>query len=206
MLNWLLLYDDVDPLVRTNIYHMSVLGMYADDFVDERVTVGRHTYGARRGAFNIWLPDDRVTIGSFCSLAEGVRFVFGEHALDTVSSYPLRTKLAHEGLRNVDAFNKGPIIVGNDVWIGTNAIILSGITIGHGAVIGAGAVVTRDVPPYAVALGLPAKVRRYRFRPDQIELLLRIAWWDWPDDRVRRELDSFYDGVDAFIARHAPRG
>jgi hypothetical protein len=129
-----------------------------------------------------------------------VLFVFGEHRTDLVSTYPLRTLLTPDG-RNHDATEKGEIAIGSDVWIGTRAMILSGVTIGHGAVVAAGAVVTRDVPPYAIVAGVPARVLRYRFDADTIERLLAIAWWEWPDERVRERMAEFYGGVGDFIAR-----
>lgn len=189
-----------DPILAQQIYLRSLHGMQVDQIKDPRVSIGAFTYGMRSGALNIWLDNDQVTVGSFCSVAEGVRFVFGEHPTNLVSTFPLRTILS--GGKNVDTFNKGPVIVGSDVWIGTNAIILSGVKIGHGAVIAAGAVVTRDVPPFAVAAGIPARVVKMRLRNDQIEELLKIAWWDWPEPKIRAHLDDFYGDVDTFIERH----
>jgi hypothetical protein len=104
-----------------------------------------------------------------------------------------------------DHNTRGDVVIGNDVWIGINAFIGSGLTIGDGAVIGAHAVVTRDVPPYAVAGGNPARVIRHRFAEAQIEALLAIRWWDWPDQVVDRYLPLIMSpDIDAFIA--AARG
>ncbi|MCI5188989.1 MAG: antibiotic acetyltransferase, partial [Candidatus Electrothrix sp. AS4_5] len=93
---------------------------------------------------------------------------------------------------------KGDIRVGHDVWIGTGVIILSGVVIGNGAVIGAGSVVVKDVPPYAIVGGNPAKIIRYRFSPEQIEALQHIAWWDWSEEKIRHHLELIRD-VELFI-------
>lgn len=188
---------------HTDLYRAAVSGRTFDSFTHPQLSVGEHTYGIRRDSFPFYHPDDRVVIGRFCSIAEGVRFVFGEHAMDRVSTYPFRARLLgasdHE-----DARSKGAITLGHDVWIGTNAILLSGVTVGTGAVIGAGAVVTRDVAPYTVVGGVPARVIRARCSELQIAALLRIAWWNWPIEKIRAEAGALQGPVDAFIAGHAP--
>jgi len=96
-------------------------------------------------------------------------------------------------------------VIGNDVWLGRNSLVLSGVTIGDGAVVAAGAVVTSDIPAYAIAGGVPAKVIRYRFTPEQIAALLRIRWWDWPDEAIVAEVDLLCGGnIDEFIRRNDP--
>lgn len=173
---------------------------------DPRVVVGAHTYGLKRGNIQMSTPRDRLVIGNWCSIGPGVRFVCEGHPTDTVSTFPFRTLLGGPEHENVDSVSRGPITVGHDVWIGANTIILSGVTVGHGAIVGAAAVVTHDLAPYSVAVGVPARVKRLRFRPDQIRDLLAIAWWDWPDREVIDSLDSFYGDVDSFIAAHLPHG
>ena len=185
-----------------HIYGWHLVGMIRDRYVPPHTRVGKHTYALRRHTIFRATGDEEVEIGSYCSIAEGVRFIFGEHALNHVSTYPLRTNLMGDGT-NTDAFGKGAIVVGSDVWIGINALVMSGVTIGHGAVVAAAAVVTRDVPPYAVVAGVPARVIKYRFSPEQIERLLAIAWWDWPEEKIKTNMDLFYGDVDAFIAAHA---
>ena len=198
-LQWLLRRVPDEPWLFQRVHYWSLEGKFLDQVKDQRVTVGRHTYGVRGEGVRLALATDRMVVGNFCSIALGVNFIFGEHPLQSVSTFPLRTLLLGGG--NVDAFSKGQITIGSDVWLGANAMILTGVEIGHGAVVAAGAIVTRNVPPYAVVGGAPARIIKMRFRPDQIERLLSIAWWNWPDDKVVANLDLFYADVDTFI-RH----
>lgn len=152
---------------------------------DPRVSVGDMTYGDPK--LMIWAESERIDIGSFCSIAEDVSiFGGGEHRTDWVTTYPLRIAF-NEALAHKDGHpaSKGATRIGNDVWLGYRAIIMSGVTIGDGAVVGAGAVVTRDVPPYAIVGGNPATVRKYRFSPEVINELLEIKWWQWPLEQIK---------------------
>jgi chloramphenicol O-acetyltransferase type B len=151
---------------------------------DSRVSVGRFTYGTPQ--FMLWNESDRIRIGSFCSIAdEVVLFGGGEHRTDWVTTYPLRIAFG-DPLGGKDGLpaSKGPTIIGNDVWIGFRAMLLSGITVGDGAVIAAGAVVASNVPPYAIVAGNPAKVIRYRFDSNEIQRLLELAWWEWDINKI----------------------
>lgn len=153
------------------------------------------------------LTHERVEIGKFCSIAAGVVMIpmVGhipprEHRTRRISTFPL-ARLKRNGWKEKYALpnEAGSVVVGNDVWIGTRAIILSGVTIGDGAIVGAGAVVTHDVPPYAVVGGVPAKTIRFRYNKDQIEELLKIKWWDWTLEQITFNMDYFYGSVDEFI-------
>ncbi len=143
---------------------------------------------------------DRLKIGKFCSIACGAKFLFNSanHALGSLSTYTFPIFYEEWGLdrRSVaDAWdNKGDIVVGNDVWIGYEAVILSGVTIGDGAVIGARAVVTKDVPPYTIMGGVPARPIRRRFDEATVETLLRLRWWDWPKEKIARNLVAIQRG------------
>lgn len=171
-----------------------------------RLTMGRHSYGDPLVA-TFDGATDRVTIGSFVSIAPGVVLMDGgNHRTDWVTTYPLRIRLGLPGAHeDGHPFSKGPIEIGNDVWIGREARILSGVTIGHGAVVAGYAVVTKDVRPYAIVGGNPAREIRRRFTDAQVDALLRIAWWEWPEERIAAEVDALSSpDIDAFIARHDP--
>ena len=128
---------------------------------------------------------DRLKIGKFCSVACGAKFLFtsGNHSLRSLSTY---TRDAWD--------NKGDIVIGNDVWIGYEAVILSGVTVGDGAVIGTRAVVTKDVPPYTIVGGVPARPIRRRFDPQTIARLEELRWWDWEEERIARNLSAIQSG------------
>jgi acetyltransferase-like isoleucine patch superfamily enzyme len=105
---------------------------------------------------------------------------------------------------HADALSKGEIRVEHDVWVGAGAMILSGVKIGNGAIVAAGAVVAKDVPPYSIVGGVPAKVIKMRLSDLQIGALEKIQWWNWPIEKVKANLEYFYEDVDAFIQRHLP--
>lgn len=143
---------------------------------------------------------DKLIIGKFCSIACGAKFLFNSanHTLTSLSTYtfPLFFEEWELEKKNVAKAwdNKGNIIIGNDVWIGYDAIILSGVTIGDGAIIGARAVVTKDVPPYTIVGGIPAKAIRKRFDEKTIKSLLNLKWWDWPEERIAANIQRIQRG------------
>lgn len=143
---------------------------------------------------------EKLVIGKFCSIACGAKFLFNSanHTLSSLSTYPFPIFFDEWGLEKSDvaaAWNrKGDIMIGNDVWIGYEAVILAGVTIGDGAVIGARAVVTKDVPPYAIVGGVPARVIRSRFPEETVKALLRLKWWDWPAERIQEKLAEIREG------------
>ena len=149
------------------------------------VTIGRHTYGTPR-IVRYRGDAGEVRIGSFCSIAEHVEiYLGGNHRSDWVSTFPFRSRLGLPGAYlDGHPASRGAVVIGNDVWIGRGATILSGVNVGDGAVIGARSVVTGDVRPYGVAAGNPAREIRRRFSDDEVERLLAVAWWDWPDERI----------------------
>ena len=142
---------------------------------------------------------DRLTIGRFCSIACGAKFLMtsANHAMKSLSTYvfPIFYEEWGHGMPVTEAWDRrGDIVIGNDVWIGYEAVILSGVTIGHGAVIAARSVVTRDVPPYAIVGGVPARLIRRRFEPETIDALLELRWWDWPPEKLANHLRAIQDG------------
>lgn len=172
------------------------------DRLPPHVTLGRRSYGLTRSMVLGASAEAPLTIGSFCSIGPEVMFFSRvDHPTQLPSTYPFRTLMLHPQQGNRDAVTKGPIRIGNDVWIGARAMIMSGVTIGDGAIVGAGAVVARDVPPYAIVVGNPGRVVRYRFTEDQITRLLALRWWTWDDARIAAYEDHFYGDVAAFLDR-----
>ena len=149
----------------------------------ENVSIGDYTYGN----FEIreWDNKTKLKIGKYCSIADGVIFLLGgEHRSDFITTYPFNALLKNFNYIGGHPHTKGNITIGNDVWIGSEAKIRSGVNIGDGAIIGANSIVTKDVPPYAIAAGNPAKIVRYRFDEITINKLLKIKWWDFDEKEI----------------------
>jgi virginiamycin A acetyltransferase len=141
-----------------------------------------------------YVNNDRLKIGKFCSIAYGTKFLFNgaNHTLNSLSTYPFPVLADEWDLAEpiTDAWdNKGDIVVGNDVWIGFEAVIMAGVTIGDGAIIGSRAVVTKDVEPYSIVGGIPAKLIRKRFSEEKILELLEMKWWNWSEEMIKKNLD-----------------
>jgi acetyltransferase-like isoleucine patch superfamily enzyme len=170
--------------------------------IQGNITIGDHTYiDNTHGTTKIlcFKESDTVIIGKFCSIASNVRiFGGGEHNTTLISTYPFKKFFQNYDI-DPNVISKGPTIIGNDVWVGMNSMILSGVLIGDGAVIGAGSVVTKYVPPYAIVAGNPAKIIRYRFIENQIEKLSKIQWWNWSLEKINANIDGFYDKPETFI-------
>lgn len=143
---------------------------------------------------------DKLQIGKFCSIACGAKFLFNSanHTLSSLSTYPFPLFFEEWGLEKKDITNawdnKGDIVIGNDVWIGYEAVILAGVTIEDGAIIGTRAVVTKDVPPYTIVGGVPAKSIKKRFSEETISALLEIQWWNWSEERIARNIGAIQSG------------
>jgi len=150
------------------------------------------------------------SLGRFCSVAAGVRINPGNHPLQRVALNHFTYRSSAYGLGDDEAGffdwrRSHRVVLGHDCWVGHGAVLLPGVRLGNGAAVGAGAVVSRDVPDFAVAVGVPARVIRFRFPPDVIDSLQRIAWWDWPHALLGERLAEFRAGDAAgFCARHDP--
>ena len=152
---------------------------------------------------------ERLVIGRFCALAHGVRFITASsmHPMRGLSTYPFRIfTRADIGSYREECAGRGDTVVGNDVWLGFEARVMPGVTIGDGAIVAACAVVTRDVPPYAVVAGNPARVVKMRHEAAVVERLLALAWWDWPIEMILAALPAIEAGdvaaLEAFAAQN----
>jgi len=154
-------------------------------------TVGRHSYG--NPLILHFGEPTRLYIGNFCSIAGNVTiFLGGNHRIDWATTYPFNVMFKDRWPEVSEItghpHSDGDVKIGNDVWIGFGSTILSGITIGDGAVIAAGSLVTKDVAPYQIVGGNPAKCIRSRFDEETITFLLKLRWWDWPDEKIRKNV------------------
>jgi acetyltransferase-like isoleucine patch superfamily enzyme len=170
-------------------------------------SIGRHTVGkpdVRHGADT----QAQLTIGDYCSIAEGVTIMLGEeHGTDWVTTYPFAALWPQGPSLQPPKATKGDVTIGNDVWIGTHSLLLSGTTIGDGAVIGAGSVVRGRIPPYAIAVGNPCRTVMYRFKPEEISTLLALRWWDWTEEVIGEALPLLLSkdipGITEFARAHS---
>lgn len=157
----------------------------------DKVHVGKKTYGG----LTVYMHNEinTLVIGNYCSIGPNTQFILSaDHRMDTISTYPFKAKILGE---KDEGCSKGDIILGDDVWIGAGAIILSGVHIGQGAVIAAGAVVNKDVPSYSIVGGVPAKLVRYKFRDEIIEELLKIDFSKLSEENIKKNSDLLYEGL-----------
>lgn len=158
---------------------------------DSLIQIGKGTYGP----IDVLISNSEssLIIGNYCSIAANVKFLLsGEHCLNNISTFPFKTYYMRGGL---EALSKGNIVVDDDVWIGYGATILSGIHIGQGAVIAAGSIVTKDVPPYAIVGGNPAKIIKYRFSNEIIQELLKIDYSKLNESMIKENIDKLYTNL-----------
>lgn len=172
--------------------YLSHISKYATVYRGAKVfnsSIGRYSYVGRKASVVY------SEIGNFCSIAGGSYIGLGEHTLNNLSTSPLFTEKKnatnHKWTDSSSFYPFSKVIVGNDVWIGTKVLVLGGVRIGDGAVIAAGAVVTKDVPPYAIVGGVPAKVIKYRFTQPVIDKLMSIQWWNTPEYKLKKHIKYF---------------
>ena len=164
-------------------------------FPSEVVTIGKGTYGTINVESLYVTSAEKLDIGNYVSIAPDVTFFLGvNHQMNTASTFPFYSKLIKRS--SVDAISNGPIVVEDEVWIGTGARIFSGIRIGKGAIIAAGSIVTKDVPPYAIVGGNPAKLIRYRFTEDIIAILMPICFVNFSDGWIQKNIDTIYKKIE----------
>ena len=178
-----------DPSIQVGDYTMY------NDFVNDPTGFEKNNV-----LYHYPINHDRLIIGRFCSIGCGAKFLFNSanHTVSSLSTYPFPLFFEEWELekKNVtDSWdNKGDIIIGNDVWIGYEAVIMAGVTIGDGAIIGARAVVTKDVSPYTIVGGIPAKSIRKRYSEETTDLLTELKWWDWPEERIAKNIKAIQNG------------
>lgn len=167
-------------------------------------TQGKHAYAVtpyylhnvQLGDYSYFAKNAQVAntiIGKFCSIGPNFCCGLGIHPIDGISTHPLFYRGKH--------LEHKPVKIGNDVFIGANVTVLDGVTIGDGAVIGAGSVVSKDIPPYAIAVGCPIEIKRYRLSEPKIAAMQRIQWWNWDEEMLKNVREMFND-IDAFIAKN----
>ena len=183
---------------RKNYGRQDNLARYFNEKYNDTV-IGKYTYGYE------FLQNNHVkSIGAFTSIGPGQTVVPNDHRLDWVSTSPILS-LEEFGFSRTNKMNdycpenKREVVIGNDVWIGANCIIFEGVTIGDGAVIAAGSIIRKDVPPYALVVGVD-RIAKYRFEPKIIEQLLKIKWWEWEDKKIKTKINMMYD-VNSFVKK-----
>lgn len=184
-----------------NIYYVAAgeIGLKnSEDTIYNGILIGRGTYGYQSLVKNY---SNVKSIGRYCSINETAR-IWGNHSTELVTTYPLANPAVitwEEYVKRKPGIIKesnNPVIIGNDVWIGANVSILPEVNIGDGAILAVGAVVTKDVPPYAVVGGVPAKIIKYRFSEYIIAKLLEIKWWEWDEKKFKDNIEFFYDPIE----------
>lgn len=193
------------------IYEYEEAPYLKDDILYKGCRIGRYTYGYKELLTDFPIAE---SIGRYCSINGSAR-IWNNHSMDCVTTHPFLDEFPFLNLKNFEQHEKyiqkygkhkenaayqnsairdnRPVIIGNDVWIGANVSILPGVRIGDGAVVAAGAVVTKDIEPYAIAGGVPARFIKYRFNKKMREKLLKIKWWNWPQETIEANLELFYD-------------
>lgn len=213
------IYPELKSCLQKIVPEGKILELYSMIHVTNYTTCGRYSAGP---LCNHKLVE---SVGSFCSFAIGSDVV-SNHAIDYISTHPFlytcntpdmfNEAMQYDDFKNEDwyfpgitpkgnAHKRKRITIGNDVWLGANVIITNGSNIGNGVIAAAGAIITKDVPDYAVVMGVPARIVRYRYTPEQIEQLNEIKWWNWSDEKIRECYDDFFLPIELFIKKHSQK-
>lgn len=195
-------YDEVRKLLLDIFDYSNVLDIFPRLETESRPKCGKYSYGP--------LCKNKLveSIGAFSSFAPGTQVVVN-HPIHALSTHPfLYWDIPGDSCFFSDVVHRPEIRkikkvkIGSDVWLGYNVIITNGSDIGNGVIAAAGAIITKDVPDYAVVAGVPARIIRYRYTAERIAALNKIAWWNWPDEKIRKYYDDFFEDVDVFINKH----
>lgn len=188
-----------NAVLAYNDQRFSGVRIYNPAAINANVKIGRGTYIAENSRISM------TTIGNFCSIGPNFICGWGIHPTNGISTAPCFYSRNKQNGMTFSAENKiaerKPIVIGNDVFIGMNVCILDGVTVGDGAIIGAGAVVNKDIPSYAIAVGVPARVVKYRFPQHIVEKLNEIQWWNWDNDKLQNVEKMFFD-IEAFVRKY----
>ena len=189
--------------IYNGMYRKEEFGFLRDCKRLARYEIGEWTHG-HYGLQVLSAEGGTLRIGKFCSIARGVTIILGgEHRTDWVSTYAFPALVRGAETYQGHSRSKGDVIIGNDVWIGINSIIMSGVTLADGMVVGAGSVVRRSFPPYSVVAGNPASLAGYRFPKEIIDELIRIRWWDWPMEKIREAFPLLLSSeVEQFLKKY----
>ena len=209
------IYLELKENLKEYIADEKIIELKLMDYMDKGTECGRYCYGP--------LCNHNLvkSVGSFCSFAPGSDVV-PNHPINYISTHPFlygnntpdRMNKKYDDFKDENWYFPGiiprgfthktkKITIGNDVWLGSNVIITNGSNIGNGVIAAAGAVITKDVPDYAVVMGIPARIVRYRYTPKQIEQLNKIQWWNWSDEKIRENYDDFFLPIELFIKKHS---
>ncbi len=185
---------DIPDKVKENIGNETFIGNDVKIYKSS-VCIGNYTYVNGGKIFY-------AKIGKFCSIGYGVYIGSGEHYINKVTTFPLKNRVG--GIKGfIDFPEQKNSIIGNDVWIGNNVIIKQGVRIGDGAIIGSGAVVTKDVEPYSILVGVPARILKKRFDDEIIKELLKIRWWDWEISKIKEvSINNGFDDIELFVKNY----
>ncbi|KQS93353.1 hypothetical protein ASG21_12500 [Chryseobacterium sp. Leaf394] len=182
---------------QLNLHNSTVLGFSTDI---NKITVGNSTYGSLN-VYEFGILGEGLFIGNYVSIARNVNFILGgNHKMDTFTSYPLKAMLTFRDF-DQDAESKGPIIVEDECWIGFNVTILSGVTIGRGAIIAAGSVVTKDVLPFSIVGGNPAKIIKFKHNEEIISYLKTVSLSDMSEELIIKNIEIFYEPLESSIGK-----